>query len=495
MIKMRLNINIHKNKLLIMLMITLLSIVVLSGCNSGVSSFNNSPVISNQQYLTAKSVVPLKTNLSGSNSLSEELFHENLTLNSIAKGSGVYVAVGNDGLINTSLDGVNWSSKYLYNVGNLSGVVYNPTDRLFYAIGISGALFTSKDGESWASYKTLNPALNLKSIMVVEQGNIVIGSDCGVVFEINSSGRRLITVRALDPDSSLISAAYNYRSTNGLMVLGSDNGSIWYKKSSDWSISNWTSGTKFFNGAINNILFESADNLFLAVTSSGSFIMSPTGVTWSSPITVESHANLKAVAMDPLTLNAMIAGSSTSGTKIITSTDFNYWHNNFLIKDNVTINDMKCFNNNDCVAVGKNSILFLGLGRSSGAPVWSQVWSPISYKILDSGQVVTNENGTKEQILFHTSNLELILQRDSNVVCYVHSGTGISWASASNKDVGYAAGKISMEESGNLVVNGSYPKSYSSETNSHGAYLIYDYTTQKINIVDKNGLFLKNICG
>lgn len=484
---MKLNLNNYKNKLRTIL-ITLPVFAALGACNSGAANSSGS---SNQQYLTATNAISLKANLMGDNLPTGDLFNESPTLNSVAKGSGIYVAVGDGSLIATSLDGLTWSSNYLPNSGNLKGVVYNSTDKLFYAIAGDGLLFTSANGLVWTSYKTLNPPTDLKSIMVVQQGNIVIGAESGTVFEINSTGRRAVTVRALDPNTSLISAANNPTSTNGLMVLGSNDGSIWYKPYSGWASNNWTSGSKFPNGAINSISFESTDPLFLAVTSSGSFISSPTGTSWSKPITAIANTNLKAVAMDPLTLNIMISGNNTSGTTIASSEDLNSWQDDFT-QSNVTINDMKCFDANDCVAVGKNGVFFSGAKRT-GSPIWTQVWNP-SYVILKSGQSVTNENGTKHQSLLHTQHLDLVLQTDSNGVCYAH-GFGNSWSAKSNTNILAASGRMSMEESGNLVVVGSYSKSYSSQTNSPGAYLIYDYTTQKVNIVDKTGAFLKNICG
>jgi hypothetical protein len=71
-------------------------------------------------------------------------------LNGIAYGDNKFVAVGLNGLIETSEDGVHWN--VIQQGGpHLNDIVYSETDKRFIAVGNQGAILTSSDGAAWSS--------------------------------------------------------------------------------------------------------------------------------------------------------------------------------------------------------------------------------------------------------------------------------------------------------------------------------------------------------
>jgi hypothetical protein len=74
----------------------------------------------------------------------------------IVRGLGLWVAVGEGGLIETSPDGINWSAaspdgSY---TGHFRAIFFNPDAPLFVAVGSGSEIQTSPDGVNWTSRQT-----------------------------------------------------------------------------------------------------------------------------------------------------------------------------------------------------------------------------------------------------------------------------------------------------------------------------------------------------
>jgi hypothetical protein len=69
------------------------------------------------------------------------------SLSGVAYGNGTFVAVGGGGAILTSPDGVSWTARTSGTSKGLSGVAYG--NGLFVAVGGGGAILTSPDGVTW----------------------------------------------------------------------------------------------------------------------------------------------------------------------------------------------------------------------------------------------------------------------------------------------------------------------------------------------------------
>ena len=68
-------------------------------------------------------------------------------LDGVAYGNDTFVAVGEDGAILTSPDGVNWTQRTSGTSNRLRGVTYG--NGLFVAVGEDGTILTSPDGATW----------------------------------------------------------------------------------------------------------------------------------------------------------------------------------------------------------------------------------------------------------------------------------------------------------------------------------------------------------
>jgi alpha-tubulin suppressor-like RCC1 family protein/uncharacterized protein YjdB len=77
-----------------------------------------------------------------------------LYMNDIVYGNGKYVAVGDDGIIHTSVDGTSWNPVYLNTLDDLMSVVWNGT--CFVAVGENADIFYSTDGEHWTDVSYWN---------------------------------------------------------------------------------------------------------------------------------------------------------------------------------------------------------------------------------------------------------------------------------------------------------------------------------------------------
>jgi hypothetical protein len=75
-----------------------------------------------------------------------------LTLRDVTYANGVWVAVGDEGVIKTSSDYLSWSTVTSGTVENLNGINYNITDSTFIAVGDNNTILVSDDnGVTWTS--------------------------------------------------------------------------------------------------------------------------------------------------------------------------------------------------------------------------------------------------------------------------------------------------------------------------------------------------------
>lgn len=70
-------------------------------------------------------------------------------LNNIAFGAGLFVVVGNEGVIQTSADGINWTNRVSGSSSNLNRVYF--INNKFFAAGYNRTLLTSPDGINWTT--------------------------------------------------------------------------------------------------------------------------------------------------------------------------------------------------------------------------------------------------------------------------------------------------------------------------------------------------------
>lgn len=110
----------------------------------------------------------------------------------VTYGNGLYVAVGAGGTLQTSTDGITWRAATSQTTLDLKGVAYGAD--IFVAIGAAGALLTSTDGITWtpqtpiASSPALNAVIYGSQFVAVGNGGAIYTSTDGSIWATPSSG-------------------------------------------------------------------------------------------------------------------------------------------------------------------------------------------------------------------------------------------------------------------------------------------------------------------
>ena len=96
-----------------------------------------------------------------------------MDINSVAFGAGRYVAVGDEGAIFSSSDGLTWSRKDSKTTGTLHSVTYE--NNLFVAVGDGNIIWTSPNGEEWAVRRYGGEAAILYSAVYADRQFVIVG--------------------------------------------------------------------------------------------------------------------------------------------------------------------------------------------------------------------------------------------------------------------------------------------------------------------------------
>ncbi len=128
-------------------------------------------------------------------------------LNFIVYGAGLFVVVGNNGTIQTSADGVTWTSRTSGTASNLSKVYF--VNSKFFVIGFNRTLLTSDDGITWTAI-TFNTGSAADFFMSLAYGN-----GWYVLSARNNSGSSAIVYRSATATNNTWSYATNTPSFNG----------------------------------------------------------------------------------------------------------------------------------------------------------------------------------------------------------------------------------------------------------------------------------------
>ncbi len=187
-----------------------------------------------------------------------------IQLNGVAYSNGTYVAVGQSGKILTSSDGVSWIIRDSGTTNELRTVNY--INGSYFAVGANGTILTSSDGVNWTSQASGTTqfifAVNYFNGMYIAVGSVgtILTSSDGVSWTNRSPGTT----------NSLLGVSY----ANGTYVVVGQSGTI--LTSSDGT--NWTSRS---SGTTNNLVgFVYANGTYVAVGVGGTIVTSSDGVSW-----------------------------------------------------------------------------------------------------------------------------------------------------------------------------------------------------------------------
>ena len=236
----------------------------------------------------------------------------------------IYVAVGFDGVIGTSINGLKWDTRVLGGYENeyWTSIIWSSERSLFVIVGWSSYILTSPDGNTWTAssvpYNIWNsvawsPTLSL--FVAVSWGRILTSSNGTTWAQISAPVDNIWQSICWSPELSLfVAVAYGGGATNRVMT--SSNGSTWTLQTTPGNT--WQS-----------VCWAAELGLFVAVASSGTndrVMTSTDGITWTSRTSAIDNDWFSVVWASQLNLLVAVAYSYTGGAnKVMTSTNGITW--------------------------------------------------------------------------------------------------------------------------------------------------------------------------
>ena len=190
----------------------------------------------------------------------------------VAFENGLFVALGANANVQTSVDGKDWSSRFSHDFRTLYGITYG--GGRFVAVGNAGFFIESTDGVTWAEHAT-GSAATYRGITYVN-GQFVAVGDNGTIG-ISPNGINWTAINA--GGNQLNSVAYG----NGMYVAVGNGGATLRSTNG----TTWTNVVAFTGSDINQITF--ANGLFVTVGEDGEIFTSPNGTAWT-PRVSNSHS-------------------------------------------------------------------------------------------------------------------------------------------------------------------------------------------------------------
>lgn len=241
------------------------------------------------------------------------------TLNGVYYGNNTFLAVGRNGTILTSLDGIDWINQASGTPQDLNDVCYG--NNTFVAVGYSGTILTSADGISWVS-----------------QTSGTTNTMYGVAYGNN-------TFVAVDNRSNI------YTSADGKTWMGQKSPA---------------------GGGIRKLSY--VNNIFIAVGESGTIITSLDGINWNQQVS-NTSGGLRGVTFGNNTFVAVGSDYDTQASIILTSPDAITWSKQTSGITGNWINAVS-YGNGTFVLVGGNGIIQTStdgvnwIDRPSGNEYW-----------------------------------------------------------------------------------------------------------------------------
>jgi hypothetical protein len=184
----------------------------------------------------------------------------------ITYGNGKFVAVGDDGIIETSPDGITWTIRASGIADRLVSAAYG--NGIFVVGSIAAfTFFTSPDGIAWTKRTTSQSVFN--SIIYINNRFVAVGADSYVGTSYDGIDWTFSKITT----SNLTFTSITYG--NGIYVAGGGNGNLYI--SSDTI--NWTAQTSGVTTYINGLAY--GNNVFVGISSSNVILVSQNGSTWT----------------------------------------------------------------------------------------------------------------------------------------------------------------------------------------------------------------------
>ena len=341
-------------------------------------------------------------------------------LHSIAYGNYMYVAVGElesqeeyRATVLTSRDGITWIERTPdLPTRNFEAIIYK--NGMFVATGENGIIATTQDGIEW----TVQTAGNYVSSVIFGKGLFLsVYSDAGRGHYIQTSPDGITwTEKITGATKSLIEVAYG----EGKYIAVGYEGTI----ISSLDLTTWTEETSGVNDDITSVIY--ANGLFIATCPSSCVLTSPDGITWTANNNV---TGLWKVIFG----NNMFVGIGVYLNYILTSYDGATWTQraNGLVDEANSI----IYNNGLFVAVGKDvytspdGIAWTKKASGFGEGLFSIAFGNGKYVMIGNNRELYNS------YLMQTQNLISDLTTDSDMTFNLEKGINNIFFSDDNNKI------------------------------------------------------------
>ena len=470
------------------------------------------------------------------------------SLQDVAYGNSIYVAVGDKGTILTSEDGDSWVSQDSGVYNDLRGIVYG--EGIFVVVG-SEVILVSVDGMTWQEHNNISFSSQNYNYYL---NDVTYGNDRFVAIGYADNGTRrqktILTSRdglnwtAKSTTKELLGITYGKNKFIAVGKKGNDRYAALLTSSDGVNWTNRTSGSRqdLYDVAYGN-------NTFVATAING-VIYSTDGISWSSFLNADG-LNLKgitygngifvAVGSDGIIIsdngrrwtvqqaeygangvgygNNRFIAVSDNGI-IQTSADGTNWDNYNEYKN--TIFNNLTHGNNRFVAVGNNGVIF----TSPDGSHWTEQNSGVNQSLSDTvygnnkfvavgnnGTIITSVNGVNwsSQTLGRTENLNSIAYGNGKFVAvggsptWSHTGIiltstdGVNWRIQSLNNhlyaVVYGDSKFVAQGNGKVYISTDGINWRSHDLDSNTAFYDIAYGNNKFVAVEGSGSILTSSDG
>ena len=284
-------------------------------------------------------------------------------------GNGMFVAVGQKGMILTSTDGMNWTIQKSPTANNLEAVCIG--NGIFVAVGANGTILTSSDGANWLSRKSGTS----QTLWAVTSQFTAIGNDGTVLTSAGGSSWTPVT-RLLGTGYQLWGAANGIES--GVLDLVGDLDIAWEDDCKGWEHS--STGSSSYLCAVTS---------GCRITTMGGFLSG-----WWDRFVAVGEAGT--VLTDDYTYNDQYNSCGWSGwANAYVATDNDLYGVRYLNPSSVYLADSTYYINGTYVAVGNKGAII----TSPDGNTWTVRNSPTSAALIDVAYgngiyVAVGANGT-----------------------------------------------------------------------------------------------------
>ncbi len=204
------------------------------------------------------------------------------SLNGVAFGNSIYVAVGAGGAIFTSSDGASWTARASGTTNDLHGVLWMNNAR-FVAVGANGTTIHSTDAVTWEAAEQVTTR---DLYAITDYGDAPVAVGAGGTILVSASGGLGWTEYASGTSADLYAVATG----NARIVAAGAAGTLIY---ADNPTSTWLPGVSGVAADLRGVRF--GNNVFAVVGAGGTSLWSGDGANFGPAVT-PATADLRSVA-------------------------------------------------------------------------------------------------------------------------------------------------------------------------------------------------------